>query len=145
MSLAQALDRISEWTKEVDLQIRTEVEAGTEMEQKTEKLGEVSALEPGELLEQLRQFELLLASTEQIKIRDRQQFETDFLEIKDLISEKTLLQVTPLLFLFSSVMFGPGGRRLGQAGGEAEEGDGQTRLAEAARHRGEAAGGLQLC
>jgi len=91
--LYQALDRISEWTKGVDLQLRTEVEAGTETEEKTEKLGDVSALEPGELLEQLRQFELLLAGTEQIKIRDRQQFETDFLEIKDLISEKTLLQV----------------------------------------------------
>ena len=100
VSPVQALDRISEWTKGVDLQLRTEVEAGTETEEKTEKLGDVSALEPGELLEQLRQFELLLAGTEQIKIRDRQQFETDFLEIKDLISEKTLLQVAPLSLYF---------------------------------------------
>ena len=49
--------------------------------------------EAPDLLSELRQLEYLVTESEDIKIRGRTHFEDDYVEIKDLISEKTLIKV----------------------------------------------------
>ena len=50
-------------------------------------------VEAPDLLSELRQLEYLVSESEEIKIRGRTHFEEDYVEIKDLISEKTLIKV----------------------------------------------------
>ena len=49
--------------------------------------------ESRDLLSELRQLEYLVNESEEIKIRGRTHFEEEYVEIKDLISEKTLIKV----------------------------------------------------
>ena len=49
--------------------------------------------ETPDMLSELRQLEYLVNESEDIKIRGREHFEENYVEIKDLISEKTLIKV----------------------------------------------------
>ena len=82
----EAMNNINNWcetaTKHMEKKKRNENE-GEEMKEET----------GSDILSELRQLEFLLNKSEEIKIKGRTHFEDDFVEIKDLISEATLIKV----------------------------------------------------
>ena len=64
------------------------------LDKQTQASGEEIKEETGaDILSELRQLEFLLNKAEEIKIKGRAHFEDDYVEIKDLISEATLVKV----------------------------------------------------
>ena len=61
--------------------------------EREKETGQSSGEEAPDMLSELRQLEYLVNESEDIKIRGRTHFEEDYVEIKDLISEKTLIKV----------------------------------------------------
>ena len=76
----QAMNNITTWSESATKHLEKE---------NPQKEGE----ETGDLLSELRQLEYLIKESEEIKIRGRTHFEEDYVEIKDLISETTLIKV----------------------------------------------------
>ena len=82
----EAMNNINEWcetaTKHIDKQSET---------------SDATKEETGaDILSELRQLEFLLNKSAEIKIKGRTHFEEDFVEIKDLISETTIVKVKVL-------------------------------------------------
>ena len=84
----EAINNIHKWcetaTKHLEKQTQTQAASGEEIKEETSGAG---------ILSELRQLEFLLSKSEEIKIKGRLHFEDDFVEIKDLISEATLVKV----------------------------------------------------
>ena len=78
----EAMNNITDWCEAAT----THIEKKTNNEEVKEETG-------ADILSELRQLEFLLNKSEEIKIRGRTHFEEDFVEIKDLISESTLVKV----------------------------------------------------
>ena len=77
----EAMNNINDWCETATKHI--------EKQQSETSKEEASA----SILSELRQLEFLLKESEEIKIKGRTHFEEDFVEIKDLISEATLVKV----------------------------------------------------
>ena len=79
----EAMNNINNWCETSTKHL--EKPASANDEQKEESAADI--------LSELRQLEFLLNKCEEIKIKGRDHFEEDFVEIKDLISEATLVKV----------------------------------------------------
>ena len=78
----EAMNNINDWCETATKHIEKQTASGENKE-------EAGAA----ILSELRQLEFLLKESEEIKIKGRTHFEEDFVEIKDLISEATLVKV----------------------------------------------------
>ena len=83
-----AINNIHKWceTATKHLEKQTQTASGEGEDIKEEMTG-------ADILSELRQLEFLLNKSDEIKIKGRLHFEDDFVEIKDLISEATLVKV----------------------------------------------------
>jgi len=83
----EAMNNINNWcetaTKHMEKKRNEENKGTEEMKEET----------GSDILSELRQLEFLLNKSEEIKVKGRTHFEEDFVEIKDLISEATLIKV----------------------------------------------------
>ena len=82
----EAINNIHKWCETATKHLEKQTQTASGEEIKEETTG-------ADILSELRQLEFLLNKSEEIKIKGRLHFEDDFVEIKDLISEATLVKV----------------------------------------------------